>query len=160
MGGRGAMRRSLVGVLVGLVLVPVVGSGFALAAAPAAPTYAEATSVQWGLVTDEWGTYCQLTANAVLDRPMGGGERVFAHVWVHATWIEFDGTPVPQEWVFMSGRLGSGTDAFSGTTGFQLPSKYGHYEVDWVRFDLAYRSLPNRPGVVYDTLTRDTAFGC
>jgi hypothetical protein len=155
-GGRGAMRRSLVGVLAALVLVPVVGSGVAAAGPPAPPTYAEATSVSWDLVTEEeWGTVCQLSANAVLDRPMAGGERVFAHVWVHTRFIDFDGYANPWDtWQIVGGRLGHGTASFSGTAGF-IPTKYGHYEVDWVRFDLTYRS-----GEVIDSLVVNTSYGC
>ncbi len=155
-GGRGAIRRSLVGVLAALVLVPVVGAGIATAAPPVPPKLADATSVSWALVTDpDFGTVCQLSANAVLDPAMAGGERVFARVWVHTRFIDFDGYANPwDEWQILGGRLGHGTAAFSGTAGF-IPTKYGHYEVDWVRFDLAYRS-----GEVFDSRVVTTSYGC
>ena len=128
------MRRSAVGVLAALVLVPVIGGSVALAGPPVTPQITD-VSTTWGMrVWDDGVSRCTLIADAVLDPGYTKGPRVYAHVYAHFMWVG-EGGGTWQDFNYWNARLSRGATTVHSYTNFD-GGGLGYYIVDQVRYDL------------------------
>jgi hypothetical protein len=145
------VRRSVLGVLVALMLVPVVGGGVALAAPPVPPRITD-VAVTWGMRTWDDGTvWCTLMTTATFDPGFTKGSPVYAHAYAHLRWVGF-GDGSWQDWNFSIDRLQRGDTSLHTYTGFG-----GDHAlvVDRVRFELW-----SKPGDLLDSMEVPTANTC